>query len=84
MDRTIDDEILAALQERREGRMTYVVANSLRMDYEHHKGRLKTARVLRRLKALEKAGKVERVPALSYANGTYWRLLPNDQGNGRL
>ena len=79
---TIDDEILAALRERREGRMSYVVAKSLRMDHAHHKGRLKTARVLRRLKVLEKAGRVERVPALSYANGIYWRLPPNSVLSG--
>lgn len=65
-----DDQILTALREG--GRcMTYVVANRLSM--RKHRG-FDTAFVLRRLKAMEKVGKVERV-ASPYAVQICWRAV---------
>jgi hypothetical protein len=65
-----DEQILAAL--RGGGRcMTYVVANRLSM--LKHRG-FDTAFVLRRLKVMEKAGKVERVQT-SYAVQICWRAV---------
>lgn len=57
-------------------RMTYVVANILRMTHKHHAGTLATAKVLRRLKALEKRGVVERVRT-PYAVQIGWKLTPS-------
>lgn len=64
-----DDQILAALHGGEY--MTYVLANRLRRNFWP----LQTAFVLRRLKALEKAGKVERAPS-SYAVQICWRARP--------
>lgn len=57
-------------------RMTYVVANILRGTHKHHNGTLSTAKVLRKLKSLEKRGVVERVMT-NYAIHLCWRLTPN-------
>jgi len=65
-----DEQILSAL--RHSGpTMTYVVAAVLRRSFYP----LKTDFVLRRLKALEKAGRVERMPTV-YAVQYGWRALP--------
>ena len=56
----LDDEIMDVLRNRG-GMMTYVIANWLRMDHKKHNGTLATARVLRRLKAMEQNGQVKRV-----------------------
>jgi len=76
----IDDEILQALGKGEA--MTYVVANRMRMDNKNHNGSLKTARVLRRLKALELLGKVKRVRSV-YAVQICWTLTPNAELTGR-
>lgn len=67
-----DREILAALQSGGQC-MTYVVANRISMAWKSRP--FDTAFILRRLKALEKAKKVERVPS-SYAVQICWRALP--------
>ena len=67
-----DREIMDVLRNRG-GMMTYVVANSLRAEHKHHNGTLDTARVLRRLKALERRDVVERIPSC-YARQICWRL----------
>lgn len=67
-----DREILGAMRGRG-GLMTYVVANGIRMAHRHHNGTLDTARVLRRLKALEKLEVVERTPSC-YARQICWRV----------
>lgn len=59
-------------------RMTYVVANILRMEHKHHNGTLATAKVLRRLKSLESRGIVERVRS-DYAVQICWRLKKSSQ-----
>ena len=69
-----DREILSAMPvPGGSGVMTYVVANCIRMAHRRHNGTLDTARVLRRLKALEKRDIVERVPS-SYARQICWRV----------
>lgn len=75
-----DDELIAAMGGASR-RMTYVVANILRATHKHHNGTLGTAKVLRRLKALEKRGVVERVRS-DYAVQICWRLTPNVQLEG--
>lgn len=67
MSKPTDAEILATLKG--DQIMTYVVANKLRRKYHP----LKTDFVLRRLKALEAAGKVRRVPTV-YAVQICWAL----------
>ena len=57
----------------RGGQMTYVVTNVIRMAHKHHNGTLDTARVLRRLKALEKLDVVERIPSV-YTRQICWRV----------
>ena len=74
-----DEEVIDAMQGAGR-RMTYVVANILRMTHKHHNGTLGTAKVLRRLKALEKRGVVERVRS-DYAVQICWRLTHNAGGN---
>jgi len=64
-----DEQILAALRER-DPCVTYVVANRISMRKDRG---FDTAFVLRRLKVLEKAGKVERAPT-SYAVQICWRV----------
>lgn len=72
-----DREMLDVMRGHGSGLMTYVVANMLRMKHKHHNGTLDTPRVLRRLKALEKRGVVERVRSV-YARQICWRLkVPN-------
>jgi hypothetical protein len=66
------DEIYHVLK--RDRLMTYVVANKLRMEHRHHKA-LKTSKVLRKLKSMEKCGLVERV-ASPYAAQICWRSVP--------
>ena len=73
-----DEEVIDAMQGAGR-RMTYVVANILRMTHKHHNGTLGTAKVLRRLKALEKRGEVERVRS-DYAVQICWRLTHNALG----
>ena len=68
----LDEEILTVLKDR--NYLTYVVANSLRMDHARHNGTLKTSRVLSRLKTLESKGKVERKPSC-YARQIKWGLI---------
>lgn len=66
-----DDEILAVLRERGGGvNPTYYIKNTLR---SAHKG-LETPFVLRRLKALEKQGKVERTSS-NYATQICWNIV---------
>ena len=73
-----DEEVIDAMKGAGR-RMTYVVANILRMTHKHHNGTLGTAKVLRRLKALEKRGEVERVRS-DYAVQICWRLTHNAIG----
>lgn len=68
---SIDDEIISVLRTRRY--MTYVIANILRME----NGAIRTSRVLRRLKAMEKLGLVQRAPS-SYAAQLCWQVTPRD------
>ena len=76
-----DEEVIDAMQGASR-RMTYVVANILRMTHKHHNGTLGTPEVLRRLKALEKRGVVERVRS-DYAVQICWRLVtPNVEFSG--
>ena len=56
----MEDEILAVMGNRR-GMMTYHIANCLRADHRKYNGKLATSTVLRCLKRMEKAGRVERV-----------------------
>ena len=70
-----DEEVIAAMKGAGR-RMTYVVANILRMTHRHHNGTLGTEKVLRRLKALEKRGVVERARS-DYAVQICWRLTHN-------
>ena len=65
-----DEEILTELKRWGCGTMTYVVRNGLCSKY---KG-LKTSFVLRRMKALEAAGKVNRVPS-PYKVQICWKLV---------
>ena len=69
-----DEEVIDAMHGASR-RTTYVVANILRMTHKHHNGTLGTAKVLRRLKALEKRGVVERARS-DYAVQICWRLTP--------
>lgn len=78
----IDNEILVEMKGYG-STMTYVIANCLRLHHKYHNGTLKTARVLRRLKALEALGKVERVPSV-YSVQICWRLTPNAKVRGPL
>jgi hypothetical protein len=66
----LDAAIIAAMQSRPAGIMTYVVRNILSM--EHGYGPICTSTVLRRLKRMEQAGEVERVPS-SYSVMLCWR-----------
>lgn len=66
---TLDDEILAAIQEWGGSAMTYVIRNILSPKY----GMNATALIRRRLIAMEKAGLVERVPN-SYAVQICWAI----------
>ena len=75
-----DEEVIDAMKGAGR-RMTYVVANILRMTHKHHNGTLGTAKVLRRLKALEKRGEVERVRS-DYAVQICWRLTHNAELTG--
>lgn len=75
MSKNIDDEIMMVLA-KRQPIMTYVIANSLRMEYKHHNGTLKTDRVLRRLKVLEKQGLVERTKSI-YLVQLCWQKSPD-------
>lgn len=71
-----DDQILSVL--RAYGQcMTYVVASILRRNFWP----LETAFVLRRLKAMEKAGKVERMRT-DYVTQYCWRAAQLDGGQG--
>ena len=71
-----DQEVIDAMQGASK-RMTYVVANILRMTHKHHNGTLGTEKVLRKLKALEKRGVVERVRT-DYAVQLCWRMKPHN------
>lgn len=71
MSKPTDDQVLAALRDGGQC-MTYVVANRISMRWKSRG--FDTAFVLRRLKALEKAGKVERVPS-PYAVQICWRAV---------
>ena len=75
MNSELDGHILTVLKTR-PSTMTYVIANRLRYDHKKYNGTLKTSRVLRRLKALERAEKVRRVPSV-YAVQLCWSLQPN-------
>lgn len=68
MPEITDEQLIAKLTEWGSNQMTYVVANSLRMD--GYKG-LKTDYVRRRLEKLERAGRVKRVPSI-YARMICW------------
>lgn len=56
------------------GAPTYVVANKLRMKHQHHRP-LDTAKVLRKMKVMERQGHVERVPSC-YKVMICWRTVP--------
>lgn len=58
-------------------RMTYVIANYLAMDHREFRA-LETSFVRRRLMAMEKAGKVVRVPS-SYITQICWMAAPATQ-----
>jgi hypothetical protein len=66
-----DDLIIRAMGARPSGIMTYVIRNILAM--EHGFRGLKTSAILSRLKRLERAGRVRRVPT-SYAVMLCWAL----------
>lgn len=66
MAKPTDDQIVAAMYGRL---MTYVIANILRREKEFKA--LDTAFVLRRLKAMEKTGRVKRMPS-SYSRQLCW------------
>ena len=70
-----DDQIVLALA--RGTCATYVVKNRLRAQFPA----LTTAHVLRRLKALESAGRVMRSPVQHYAVMIEWRVR-REGGNG--
>ena len=67
-----DDEVVAAVAKRGRG-VTYVIRNILIMDKKLDP-QIGTPYVLRRLKALEKAGRVERAPT-SYAVQICWQTM---------
>lgn len=69
MSKPTDAEIVDVLA-RRGASMTYVVRNWL--GYKYHA--TETPFVLRRLKALEKAGQVKRVPT-TYATQIRWEIV---------
>lgn len=71
----LDRNILKAMKARPTGIMTYVIRNILTM--EHGYRDLDTAKVLRRLKWMERAGDVERVSS-SYATMLCWRAKAKD------
>ena len=76
MAKPTDDQILAALRDG--GRcMTYVVANRISMQWSSRG--FDTAFVLRRLKAMEKDGKVKREPS-SYAVQICWVAVAKEGG----
>lgn len=81
MSDLLDVEITTALAGYGGGIMTYVVANRLRMLNRNRHGKLKTDKVLRKLKAMEAAGQVERVPT-TYARQLCWRLAPEAKASG--
>lgn len=66
----MEDEILAVMGSRR-GMMTYHIANCLRANHRKYNGTLTTSTVLRCLKRMEKAGRVERVTS-PYAVQICW------------
>lgn len=68
MSKPTDEEIIQVLSEHGQC-MTYVLTNWLRDDYPS----LQTAHVLRRLKKLELAGKVQRVKSI-YKTQICWGL----------
>lgn len=74
MVKPTDDEIIAQLA-RYNTMMTYHLANWLRSNHKD----LDTAFVLRRLKVMEKAGKVKRVPS-TYATQLCWAVTPAPEG----
>lgn len=66
-----DDDILAATREWATSSMTYVIKNRLRS-----KGfRVETPWVLRQMKRLERAGRVQRV-STNFAVQLCWRVAP--------
>lgn len=67
-DKPTDDQIIAELSAWGRDAMTYVVANRLRSKRYN----VRTDWVLRQLKRLERAGRVERVPSV-YAVQICWR-----------
>lgn len=69
----LETDILAVLRNRN-SKMTYVIANSLRMDHRKYNGTLATAQVLRRLKSLERRNLVKRVPSI-YAVQLCWSAV---------
>jgi hypothetical protein len=77
MSDKLDNDIIDVLSARHTA-MTYVVANWLRSGHREYRFSLKTSQVLRRLKALERSGKVQRVPSV-YVVQLCWRLQPNTQ-----
>jgi hypothetical protein len=70
-----DEEIVACLLGGYPSLPTYVVKNKLREKYRA----VKTPFVLRRLKALEKAGHVLRVPGYSTVHHSWTIAPPKDQ-----
>jgi hypothetical protein len=72
-----DDAILASVATWGQRTPTYVVRNRLAMDGFS----VETPWVLRQLKRLERAGRVERVPS-SYAVMLVWRVVPTPEAGG--
>jgi DNA segregation ATPase FtsK/SpoIIIE-like protein len=70
-----DEQILQAMRARPGGIMTYVVRNILDMELGFRA--VKTTAVLSRLKRLERAGRVKRVPS-GYAVMLCWAIVEND------
>lgn len=78
MSKPTDEQILTALRSGGQC-MTYVVANRISMKWKTRG--FDTAFVLRRLKAMEKEGKVKRVPS-SYAVQICWVATTEGASHG--
>lgn len=64
-------EIMDVIKGRTSGMMTYIIANTLRMNFDKYNGTLDTSTVRRALERLEKDGKVKRVRSC-YARQICW------------
>lgn len=78
-----DREVLSAMRDRRVPMITAAVANCIQRGYRHHNGTLDTARVLRKLKKLEKKNIVRRVDS-PYARQICWLYREPDCAVGGI